>query len=176
VEIDKLGTVLVRIAAKGEFSFRDNAGAMVRVTKWTGRDAVPHIQIRPQVVKLDENSSCEVEIYNPLPHKRVTVAKYDKVACISVLSCPPSSEMYDAMDASTPDDEAARRWFKVSAVVLHRKGILLRSLYGHYLRSGQEFEACCWCCMCDYIIYNYYYYSFSDNYLMLIYLFTHVAK
>jgi hypothetical protein len=147
VEIDKLGTILVRIAAKGEFSFKDNAGAMVRVTKWTGRDSVPDIHIRPQVVPLDENSSCEIEIYNPMPSKRVTVAKHDKVACISVLSCPPSSERYAAMDMS-PEQmaDAPRRWFKVSAVVLHRKGILLR--LGALLEQNvQRFEAsCCFEC------------------------------
>ena len=172
VDIDKLGTVLVRIAAKGEFSFRDNAGAMVRVTKWTGRDAVAHIQIRPQVVRLDENSSCEIEIYNPLPHKQVAVARHDKVACISVLSCPPSSEMYDAMDASSPDDEAAKRWFKVSAVVLHRKGILAE-------RGAGRTRGCApWCCcVCDNCCYYYYYYHyyypsipFFDNYLLLLLL------
>lgn len=170
VEIDKLGTILVRIAAKGEFSFKDNAGAMVRVTKWTGRDSVPHIHIRPQVVMLDENSSCEIEVYNPLPSKRVTVAKYDKVACISVLSCPPSSEMYDAMDMS-PEQmaDAPRRWFKVSAVVLHRKGTILLTQRGSLEHKDKGFEPCSCCCVCDYNIFNYLPpFFFCDYYLMMI--------
>jgi hypothetical protein len=184
-EIDKLGTVLVRIAAKGEFSFRDNAGAMVRVTKWTGRDAVPHIHVRPQVVMLDENSSCEIEIHNPLPHKRVSVAKHDKVACISVLSCPPSSEMYDAMDdvSASPESlaDAPRRWFKVSAVVLHRKGIsqpLWLRLAGSLEQfSGREFQACSWCCVCDYDCYYYCYHYYDPPLLVsgIIFMFLFVC-
>jgi hypothetical protein len=145
----------VRIAAKGEFSFKDYAGTMVRVTKWTGRNSFPHIHIRPQVVMLDENSSCEIEVYNPLPSKRITVTKKDKVACISVLSCPPSSEMYEAMDMSLEHmTDAPRRWIQVAVAVLHRKGILLLMQRSSLDQKDEGFRSCscCFLCYCNILI------------------------
>ena len=62
-----MSSVSVPIKAKGEFSFRDNPGCQVhpvqqptqlhtvlqvRMTKWTGKDSVEFINVRPQLVRL----------------------------------------------------------------------------------------------------------------------------
>jgi hypothetical protein len=116
-------TGAVSIRAKGEFSFKDNSGCMVRITKWTGKDAMSSVQIRPQIVELDNKSTLKVEVTNPHEERGLELMKYDKIACLSILSAPTHPGLFRSLDCS-PDryETDARRWFKVTTVVLHKKG------------------------------------------------------
>jgi len=117
----------VAIRAKGEFSFKDNPGCMVRITKWTGKDSMSSVQIRPQIVQLDDRTSVMVEVSNPHSERNLELLKHDKIACLSVLSAPAHPSLFRGLRCS-PDryqtDE--QRWFKVTTVVLHKKGNLDR--------------------------------------------------
>jgi len=114
--------MLVKISAKEEFRYRENEGCMVRVTKWTGRDSIPGIQIRPQIVTLDDESSMEIEIRNPFADKALFLQRQDKVACLSVLSGPAKPGFFNRDVSPESFETRDKRWFRVSSVVLHRKG------------------------------------------------------
>ena len=122
IDVDPLSTTLVKIAIKDEFMYKENAGCMVRITKWTGRDSVPHIQIRTQTVTLDSNCCMEVEVRNPFPDKKLFLQRLDKIACVSVLSGPLKQRLYSRDESPESMETSEKRWFKVSSVVLHRKG------------------------------------------------------
>lgn len=118
---------MVTIKAKGEFSFRDNPGCMVKITKWTGKDSVSNIHVRPQIVSLTDRSSVSIEIANTYQEETISLLKYDKIACLSILSAPIPSRMFSSLSCS-PDrlQTGERKWFKVTTVVLHKKGSLDR--------------------------------------------------
>ena len=61
---------MVTVAPRGQFSFKENKGSMVRITKWTGRDYIGCIHIRPQIVTIDENMDLQIEVENPYPEKK----------------------------------------------------------------------------------------------------------
>ena len=114
--------VLVRVAPKGEFSFPENQHSMVKVTKWTGRDAIPNVRIRPQVVTLGETPNLEIELEG-----EGDLHRFDKIACLSILSTsiPPglfTSAASHRLDWKDRTEDSDRRWFRVSTVVLHKKG------------------------------------------------------
>ena len=122
IELESLATTLVRVGIKDEFAFQENAGAMVRVTKWTGRDSVPNIQIRPQIVTIDSELCMEIEVRNPFKDKKLFLQRLDKIACLSVLSGPLQMHQFER-DISPQDMESdAKKWFRVAPMVLHRKG------------------------------------------------------
>ena len=116
---------MVTVAAKGEFSFNENRGCMVRITKWTGRDNVGCIHIKPQIVTLDENLDLQIEVENPYPEKPIHLQKHDKIACLSILSSPIPSGMFTSVGTVSADryESGSKRWFKVASVVLHKKGM-----------------------------------------------------
>ena len=118
---------MVTIKAKGEFSFRANPGCMVKITKWTGKDSVSNIHVRPQIVSLTDRSSVSIEIANTYQEETISLLKYDKIACLSILSAPIPSRMFSSLSCS-PDrlQTGERKWFKVTTVVLHKKGSLDR--------------------------------------------------
>ena len=122
-----MSTAMVTVKAKGEFSFKDNPGCMVKITKWTGKDSVNSIHVRPQIVRLSESSYVSVEVSNTYQEKNISLYKYDKIACLSILSAPPPSSLFSSLSCS-PDrfETAERKWFKVTTVVLHKKGSLDR--------------------------------------------------
>ena len=119
----------VAIRAKGEFSFKDNPGCMVRITKWTGKDSMTSVQIRPQIVQLDDRTSVMIEVANPHSERNLELLKHDKIACLSVLSAPAHPSLFRGLrcspDRYQTDDQ---RWFKVTTVVLHKKGIYQTSV------------------------------------------------
>ena len=116
------GTAYIR--AKGEFSFRDNSGCMVRITKWTGKDSMSRVQIRPQIVELGRESTIKIEVGNPQQDRTLELMKHDKIACLSVLSAPTYPGLFSNIDCSPERYETqGKRWFKVTTVVLHKKGI-----------------------------------------------------
>lgn len=122
VEVEPMSSVMANIKAKGEFSFKDNLGCYVRITKWTGKDSVDFLTIRPQVVKI-EGSLVRVEMSNTYSDKFLNIFKHDKVACMSILSYPPPSVMFSRLDCSPERYQSKdKRWFKVTTVVLHKKG------------------------------------------------------
>ena len=122
VEVEPMSSVMVNIKAKGEFSFKDNLGCYVRITKWTGKDSVDFLTIKPQVIKI-ESSQARVEMSNTYSDKFLNIYKHDKVACMSILSSPPPSSMLSRMDCSPERYQSQdKRWFKVTTVVLHKKG------------------------------------------------------
>ena len=122
VEVEPMSTVLVNIKAKGEFSFKDNLGCYVRITKWTGKDSVDFLTIKPQVIKI-ESSLVRVEMSNTYSDKFLNIYKHDKVACMSILSSPPPSAMLSRINCSPERYQSQdKRWFKVTTVVLHKKG------------------------------------------------------
>ena len=122
VEVEPMSTVLVNIKAKGEFSFKDNLGCYVRITKWTGKDSVDFLTLKPQVIKI-ESSLVRVEMSNTYSDKFLNIYKHDKVACMSILSSPPPSAMLSRINCSPERYQSQdKRWFKVTTVVLHKKG------------------------------------------------------
>ena len=145
----------VAIRAKGEFSFKDNPGCMVRITKWTGKDSMSSVQIRPQIVELDDHSSVMIEVSNPHSERNMELLKHDKIACLSVLSAPAHPSIFRGLRCS-PDRYQTdnQRWFKVTTVVLHKKGISTNSyilvLFPAHINQenqGLLYELtyiCCW--------------------------------
>ena len=71
----------MRVAPKGEFSFPENENSMVRVTKWTGRDSIQNVRIKPQVVTLGDTPNLEIEVEG-----EGDLHRFDKIACLSILS------------------------------------------------------------------------------------------
>ena len=114
--------VLVRVAPKGEFSFPENENSMVRVTKWTGRDSIANVRIKPQVVTLGSTPNLEIEVEG-----EGDLHRFDKIACLSILSTsiPPglfTSAASHRLDWTDRTEDSDRRWFRVTTVVLHKKG------------------------------------------------------
>ena len=122
-----MSSMMVPIKAKGEFSFKDNPGCMVKITKWTGKDSVNSIHVRPQIVCLSDSSSVSIEVGNSYQDRAISLHKHDKIACLSILSAPTPARMFSSLSCS-PDrlQTGERRWFKVTTVVLHKKGSLDR--------------------------------------------------
>ena len=53
----------------------------------------------------------------------LNIYKHDKVACMSILSSPPPSAMLSRINCSPERYQSQdKRWFKVTTVVLHKKG------------------------------------------------------
>merc|ERR1719228_44226 len=123
VEIEGQSTMMVDISIKGEFNFKENVGCMVRITKWTGRDSVRNIEIRPQIVTLELTNTAQIEVENPFPNKNLFLQKNDKVACISILSAPTYPGLFRGLSSCVDTYRTAtKKWFRVASVVLHRKG------------------------------------------------------
>lgn len=116
----------MRIAPKGEFSFPENQNSMVRVTKWTGRDSIANVRIKPQVVVLGETPNLEIEVEG-----EGDLQRHDKIACLSILSTsiPPglfTSSSSSRLEWTDKTNDSDRKWFRVTTVVLHKKGTLGR--------------------------------------------------
>merc|ERR1712013_933257 len=128
VTLEKCSTMMVTVAPRVQFSFKDNIGSMVRMTKWTGRDYIGCIHIKPQIVTIDENLDLQIEVENPYPEKKLYLRKYDNISCLSILTSPIPSALFSSINSSTADkyEDGNKRWFKVTSVVLHKKGRLDR--------------------------------------------------
>jgi len=94
----------------------------VKITKWSGREGVNVVVVSPQVVNLKDGHEIEIEIENPYYDRSLELRKHEKVACLSILTCPVPRYLSD----SAPDrySTPTQRWFRVSQAVLHRKGKL----------------------------------------------------
>jgi len=116
----------LRVAPKGEFSFPENQNCLVRVTKWTGRDSISNVKIKPQLVTLGDTPDLEIEVEG-----EGQLQRYDKVACLSILAAQIPSGLFTSaaarrLDWTDRSDNMDRRWFRVTTVVLHKKGTLGR--------------------------------------------------
>ena len=112
----------LRVAPKGEFSFPENQNCLVRVTKWTGRDSISNVKIKPQLVTLGDTPDLEIEVEG-----EGQLQRYDKVACLSILAAQIPSGLFTSaaarrLDWTDRSDNMDRRWFRVTTVVLHKKG------------------------------------------------------
>ena len=112
----------VRVAPKGEFSFPENQNCLVRVTKWTGRDSVTNVTIRPQLVTLGDTPDMEIEVEG-----EGQLQRHAKVACLSILAAKIPSGLFTSaaarrLDWTDRSENMDRRWFRVTTVVLHKKG------------------------------------------------------
>ena len=125
VTLEKCSTMMVTVAPRGQFSFKENIGSMVRMTKWTGRDYVGCIHIKPQIVTIDENLDLQIEVENPYPEKKLYLRKHDNISCLSILTSPIPSALFSSINSSSADkyEDGNKRWFKVTSVVLHKKGM-----------------------------------------------------
>ena len=125
ITLEKCSTMMVTVAPRGQFSFKENKGSMVRITKWTGRDYIGCIHIRPQIVTIDENMDLQIEVESPYPEKNIYLKKHDSIACLSILTSPIPSAMFSSIHSSVADkyENGSKRWFKVTSVVLHNKGM-----------------------------------------------------
>jgi len=136
VTLEKCSTMMVTVAPRSQFSFKGNKGSMVRITKWTGRDYIGCIHIKPQIVTIDENQDLQIEVENPYPEKNIYLQKHDSIACLSILTSPIPSAMFSSVHSSPADkyENGSKRWFKVTSVVLHKKGMqfILLGYHGCY--------------------------------------------
>ena len=136
ITLEKCSTMMVTVAPRGQFSFKENKGSMVRITKWTGRDYIGCLHIRPQIVTIDENMDLQIEVENPYPEKTIYLKKHDSIACLSILTSPIPSAMFSSVHYSAADkfEKGSKRWVKVTSVVLHKKGMqfILLGYHGCY--------------------------------------------
>ena len=136
ITLEKCSTMMVTVAPRGQFLFKENKGSMVRITKWTGRDYIGCIHIRPQIVTIDENMDLQIEVENPYPEKNIYLKKHDSIACLSILTSPIPSAMFSSVHSSAAEkyENGSKRWFKVTSVVLHKKGMqfILLGYHGCY--------------------------------------------
>merc|ERR1712013_857160 len=70
----------------------------------------------------------QIEVENPYPEKKLYLRKYDNISCLSILTSPIPSALFSSINSSTADkyEDGNKRWFKVTSVVLHKKGRLDR--------------------------------------------------
>lgn len=110
----------IQVVQKDQYYFPDNAGFMVKITKWTGQDHVQGIHISEQIVSLDEKRDIDVVVENPYDNKQLKLEKMDKVACLSIFSTPIPrfSNSLSPQRYETHNE----RWFKVTTALLHKKG------------------------------------------------------
>ena len=103
-----------------QFSFTSNCGSQVKISKWSGRDCVNSVSVASQIIVLKEAHEVEVEIENPYYDRALKLRKHDKIACLSILTCPVPRYLSD----TAPDrfSSQTQRWFRVTQAVLHRKG------------------------------------------------------
>ena len=120
VSLEKASKCRVVVSLRDQFSFTNNTGGVVKITKWSGREGVNLAVVSPQVVTLQDGHEIEVEIENPYYDRTLRLRKHEKVACMSILTCPVPRYLSD----TAPDryGTSTQRWFRVSHAVLHRKG------------------------------------------------------
>ena len=128
VDILPMGYITVRIGIKAEFVYDENIGCQVRMTKWTGKDMydnanVRDLVVRPQIVTIDEDNCLEIEVHNPSKDKKLYLKKYDKVACLQILSVPFERRSFAHEKHIERAVDGNKKWFRVTNVVMQRRGI-----------------------------------------------------
>ena len=121
VSLEKASKCRVLLSLRDQFAFASNSGSVVKISKWSGREGVNCVVVSPQLVTLQEGQEIEVEIENPYYDRTLRLRKHEKIACLSILTCPVPRYLSD----TAPDRfcSQTQRWFRVSQAVLHRKGL-----------------------------------------------------
>ena len=126
ITVDEETKRTVTVMMKDQYFFRSNSEFMVKMTKWTGQDHVAGIHVSPQNVTLNDKREIDVTIENPYDDRVIKLERNDKVACLSILSCPvPRFSNSQSPDRYETDNE---RWFKVTTALLHKKGMIMETL------------------------------------------------
>ena len=120
VKLEKNTEKTVSVVVRDQFCFPSNSKCRVKITKWTGRDCINALLVKPQVISLNEENKMEMTIENPYYHRSLKLEKYDKIGCLSILSIPVPR----GMRSVSPDkyDTETERWYRMTCAVLHRKG------------------------------------------------------
>lgn len=120
VTLEENSKMKVTVVQKEQYFFRSNAEFMVKITKWTGQDHVSGVHVTPQTVTLTDKRDIDVCVENPYDDRVLKLEHNDKVACLSILSCPvprfSNSLAPDRYQTST------EKWFKMTTALLHKKG------------------------------------------------------
>ena len=122
-KVEKNSEEKVLVTLREQFNFPSNKGAKVRISKWTGKDCLSSLVVKPQVIELQEENQMELTVENPYYDRGIKLLKHDKIGCLSILSTPvPRS-----MRSNSPDrfQTSEARWVKVTHAVLHRKGTMI---------------------------------------------------
>ena len=88
VKLDKNTEQSVSVILRDKFWFESNKDCRVKITKWTGRDCISSLVIKPQVITLAEENKMDINIENPYYDKQIKLLQYDKIGCLSILSSP----------------------------------------------------------------------------------------
>jgi len=123
-KVEKNSEEKVIVTLREQFNFASNKGAKVRISKWTGKDCLSSLVVKPQVIVLEDENQMELTVENPYYDRGIKLLKHDKIGCLSILSSPVPRTMRSV----TPDrfQTVDERWVKVTHAVLHRKGQLDR--------------------------------------------------
>jgi len=116
----------VACGVRDQFCFPSNTDCRVKICKWTGRDSVTQVNMKPQFVTLEDENKLSLTLENPFYDRELRLRKHEKVGCLSILSSP----LPRSVRCVTPDrfQTSTDRWFRVTRAVLHRKGQLDRIL------------------------------------------------
>ena len=119
-KVEKNSEEKVIVTLREQFNFASNKGAKVRISKWTGKDCLSSLVVKPQVIVLEDENQMELTVENPYYDRGIKLLKHDKIGCLSILSSPVPRTMRSV----TPDrfQTVDERWVKVTHAVLHRKG------------------------------------------------------
>ena len=88
VKLDKNTEQSVSVILRDKFWFESNKDCRVKITKWTGRDCISSLVIKPQVITLAEENKMDINIETPYYDKQIKLLQYDKIGCLSILSSP----------------------------------------------------------------------------------------
>ena len=78
----------VACVVRDQFCFPSNTDCRVKISKWTGRDSVTSVEMKPQVVTLEDENKLSLSLENPFYDRDLRLRKHDKVGCLSILSSP----------------------------------------------------------------------------------------
>ena len=161
VTLEENSKMKVTVVQKEQYFFRSNAEFMVKITKWTGQDHVSGVHVTPQTVTLTDKRDIEVTVENPYDDRVLKLEHNDKVACLSILSCPvprfSNSLAPDRYQTST------EKWFKMTTALLHKKGSVARDIIIHGTASTIR------CILLMFIFYTHYICFLSESSLNVHY-------
>ena len=78
----------VACGVRDQFCFPSNTDCRVKICKWTGRDSVTQVNMKPQFVTLEDENKLSLPLENPFYDRELRLKKHDKVGCLSILASP----------------------------------------------------------------------------------------
>ena len=88
IRIEKNSELSAKVMLRDQFCFPSNNESRVKITKWTGKDAISSLVVKPQVVTLVDENDMTVRVENPFYDRPIKLRKGDKVGCLSILASP----------------------------------------------------------------------------------------